>query len=99
MKIIAGSILAGFGLFTEVVNEWLSHYFFAVLNIAKGMMLEGGGSFRTPPAYTNPAPAFTGIDGYGIDIFIVTRVLIWAVFTVGIVLIAWGIRERPRQAQ
>jgi hypothetical protein len=99
MKIIAGSILAGFGLLTEVVNEWFSHYFFAVLNMAKGMMLEGGGSFRMPPAYTNPGLAFSGIDGYGIDIFIITRVLIWIVFALGITLIIWGIRERPQQAQ
>ena len=96
MKTIAGSILVGLSLLSEVLNEWASHFFFPLLNIAKGLMLEGGGSFRTPPAYTNPDITFTGIDGYGVGIFIVTRVIIWLVLALGIALVIWGLREKQK---
>ena len=96
MKKVAGSILVGFSLLSEVVNEWSSHFFFPLLNIAKGEMLEGGGSFRTPPAYTNPEIALTGIDGYGVGILIVTRVIIWLIFALGVALVIGGLREKQK---
>jgi hypothetical protein len=86
----------GISLLSEVLNEWASHFFFTLFNIAKGTMLEGGGSFRTPPAYANPDITLTGIDGYGIHIFIVTRVIIWLVFALGIALVAFGLLEKHK---
>jgi len=84
MKTIAGSILAGLSLLAEVVNEWLHHFFFAALNIAKGTMLEGGGSFSAPSFYAHPET---------VQIFTGTRIIIWIFMALGIVLVIWGVLE------
>jgi len=94
VKAVAGSILVGLSLLSEVLNEWFSHFFFPLLNMAKGAMLEGGGSFRTPPAYADPGPGLAGIDGFGVNIFVGTRVIIWLVFALGIAIMVWGLREK-----
>ncbi|MFO7968190.1 MAG: hypothetical protein R6U44_11390 [Archaeoglobaceae archaeon] len=83
MKIVAGSILTGLSLLAQVVNEWASHFFFAAFNLAKGMSLEGAGTF-SPGPYTDPA---------AVQIFVGTRVIIWVLMAVGIGLMAWGIKE------
>lgn len=84
MKTIAGSILVGLSLLAEVANEWLHHFFFAVFNIAKGTMLEGGGSFSAPPFYAHPET---------VQIFIGTRIIIWTFMVLGVVMIIWGLLE------
>ena len=89
MKIIAGSIISSLSLVAEVINEWASHYFYTFFTIAKGEALEGGGSFIPPSAYINSIA-----DGYGVDIFILTRILIWLFIAFGIALIVWGLREK-----
>lgn len=93
MKIIGGSLLAGFSLLAEVLNEWSSHFFYAVFQIAQGTMLGGAGIFRTPPQYANPGISMTDISGFGADIFILTRILIWVFMAIGMLLVAWGLRE------
>jgi hypothetical protein len=93
MKIIGGSLLTGFSLLAEVLNEWSSHFFYAVFQIAQGVMLEGAGRFRTPPQYTNSGISMTDIFGFGVDIFIVTRILIWVFMVTGVLLVVWGLRE------
>jgi hypothetical protein len=75
----------------EVANEWCSHVFYALFNIARGVSLEGGGRFTTPTPYANPA--MTGVDGFGVDILIFTRVIIWLFLAFGVALIVWGLRE------
>lgn len=92
MKVIAGSILAGLSLFAQVLNEWFSHFFYALFQIGRGVTLGGAGSFRTPPLYSNPTMA--DISGFGVDIFILTRILIWVFIALGILLIVWGLREK-----
>ena len=92
MKIISGSILASVSLFAEVINEWSSHYFFSALNIAQRISLEGGGEFSIPSAYTNPN--LIGINGYGIQIFILTRILLWVFIAFGVALLIWGLMEK-----
>jgi len=84
MKTIAGSILAGLSLLAEVVNEWLHHFFFAAFYIAKGTMLEGGGSFSAPPFYAHPE---------AVQIFTGTRIIIWIFMALGVVLVIWGLLE------
>lgn len=84
MKLVAGSILTGLSLLAEVVNAWASHFFFAAFKLAKGMSLEGGGSF-SPGPYPDPA---------AVQIFVGTRVLIWILMAIGIGLMAWGIKEQ-----
>ncbi|MEJ2265961.1 MAG: hypothetical protein P8X95_21145 [Anaerolineales bacterium] len=91
MKVIGGSILAGLSLFAEVLNEWFSHFFYALFQIARGMAL-GAGGFSTPPAYANPY--MSGVSGFGVQIFILTRILIWVFMALGILLVVWGLREK-----
>lgn len=91
MKIIGGTLLTGLSLLAEVLNEWLSHFFYAIFQIARGVTLGGAGSFRTPPLYSNPGMA--DVSGFGVDIFIVTRILIWVFMAMGILLVVWGLRE------
>lgn len=89
LKKIAGSILAGLSLIAEVVNEWLQHFFWAVANIGKGVNLSGGGSFQTPAEYAE-------VLSYPYDtlnIFILTRILLWIFIGFGILLIGWGLWE------
>lgn len=89
MKMIAGSILASLSLMAEMFNEWLSHFFFAAFNIAKGAMFTGAGNFVTPAIYA---------DAENVQIFIGTRIVIWLLFALGIALLIWGITERTSQA-
>ncbi len=89
MKVLSGSILTGLSLLAEVLNEWFSHFFFSAYQIAQGVMLQGGGSFSHPPQFT-----VGGIPGVGVNIFIVTRILIWVFIVLGVVLIIWGLREK-----
>lgn len=91
MKIIGGSLLTGLSLLAEILNEWFSHFFYALFQIARGINLGGAGSFRTPPLYSNPGMA--DVSGFGLDIFVVTRILIWVFMVTGVLLVAWGLRE------
>jgi len=34
-RTVAGAIMASIGLFTEVINEWLHHFFYAAFNLAE----------------------------------------------------------------
>ena len=90
MKIIGGSILAGLSLLTEILNEWLHHYFFAAYNVAKGISLEGSGSFDAGPY----ADAFM-LQGspQSFHLFIIVRIIIWLFIVGGVALIVWGLRE------
>jgi hypothetical protein len=88
MKMIAGSILASLGLMAEMLNEWLSHFFFAAFNIAKGTMFTGAGNFVTPAAYA---------DAENVQIFIGTRIVIWLLIALGFALLVWGIKEAISQ--
>lgn len=89
MKVLSGSILTGLSLLAEVLNEWFSRFFFSAYQIAQGVMLQGGGSFSHPPQFT-----VGGIPGVGVNILIVTRILIWVFIVLGVVLIIWGLREK-----
>lgn len=77
-KIIAGSILAGLGIIAQVLNQWLKHIFITLFYIAKGTMLQGGGSFTTPKIYTNLLSINSSIP---------TRITIWLIIIFGIALI------------
>jgi len=79
---IAGAIMASAGLFTEVLNEWLQHFFYAVYKIAESA--PEGGTYTSPP-YTNPE---------NVHIFMFTRIFIWLFIAFGIFLVAWGFKER-----
>lgn len=92
MKVIGGGILAGLSLFAQVINEWFSHFFYALFQIARGVALGGAGGFSTPPAYANPY--MSGVSGFGVQIFILTRILIWVFMAFGILLVVWGLREK-----
>ena len=85
MRIIGGSLLTGLGLLAEVINEWLRHAFFALYYIAKGIMLEGAGSFPGVRGYEAPE---------SVHLFAGTQILIWAAIVAGIVLLVQGIRMR-----
>jgi len=89
MKMIAGSILASLGLIAEMLNEWLSHFFFAAVNIAKGAMFTGAGNFVTPAIYA---------DAENVQIFIGTRIVIWLLIALGFTLLVWGIKESVSQS-
>jgi hypothetical protein len=89
LKIIAGSILSSMGLVAEVVNEWASHYFYTFFTIAKSEALKAGGPFTPPGIYIDSMA-----DGFGVNIFVLTRILIWLFIVVGIVLVVWGLREK-----
>lgn len=89
MKKVAGSILVSVSLLTEVVNEWMQHYFWAMANIAKGTSLLGGGSFETPARYAD----VLSYPYNSLNIFIITRVALWASICFGLVLIGWGLWE------
>jgi uncharacterized membrane protein len=78
MKKIAGSILIGFGLMAQVLNEWARHFFYAAFNMAKGIMLEGGGSFTAPAMYSDPTMVKLSIG---------TRILTWVIIVFGFGLI------------
>lgn len=86
-KLAAGSILSGLSITAAVFNAWAQHFFFTMFHIARGVSLEGAGSF-SPGSYGN-APEST-------QIFIGTRILIWVFIVVGIVLLAWGIWDEYR---
>lgn len=85
------------GAIAEVVNAWMSHFFWAFaniakgtnLNIAKGTNLGGGGQFSTPAEYADVL-SYPFVE---MNIFLGTRILIWAIILIGIGLIAWGIIE------
>lgn len=94
MKILSGSILSGLSLMAEVLNEWFSHFFFSAYHLARGMSLQGGGSFSAPLEYR-----IGNIEAYGVDIFLGTRVLIWAFMALGIALIVWGLRDRSQSPE
>jgi hypothetical protein len=87
LKKIAGSILTGISLLAEVVNEWMQHYFWAFANIAKGTSLLGGGSFDTPSRYAD----VLSFPYEPLNIFILTRVALWASIGFGLILIGWGL--------
>ncbi len=84
-KIIAGSILAGFGILAQVLSEWLKHIFVALFYAGKGSMLQGGGSFTTPVPYT----AFETIE-----LFMGTQVVIALAIIGGFSLIAYGLYRK-----
>ncbi len=77
------------GAIAEVVNAWMSHFFWAFANIAKGTNLGGGGQFSTPAEYADVL-SYPFVE---MNIFLGTRILIWAIILIGIGLIAWGIIE------
>lgn len=89
LKKVAGSILAGLSLLAEVVNEWMQHYFWAVANIAKGLGLVGGGGFETPGKYAD----VLSFPYDPMNIFSLTRVILWVFIAFGIILIGWGLWE------
>ena len=89
MKIIAGAIMASISLLAEMINEWAHHFFYAVFNIAKGA-LAGSSGYTISPPYTTPEQ---------VQIFIVTRIIIWIFIVFGIVLIIWGLREKKQNKQ
>lgn len=88
-KLMAGSILTGLSVTAAVINAWARHFFFTMFHIARGESLEGTGSFNPGP-YGN-APEAT-------QIFIGTRVLVWVLIVVGIIILVWGIRDEYRSA-
>jgi len=89
-KLIAGSVLAGFGTLAAVVNSWAPHFFFAQYHIARGTSLTGAGSFDPGPYGVAPA---------SVRPFIGTRLLIWAVVALGLGLVAWGILSDRRGSE
>ena len=88
-KLVAGSILTGLSVTAAVISAWAQHFFFAMFHIARGESLEGSGSFDPGP-YGN-APEAT-------QIFIGTRILVYVLIVVGIVLLVWGIWDEYRSA-
>ncbi|OKY77138.1 MAG: hypothetical protein BTN85_1784 [Candidatus Methanohalarchaeum thermophilum] len=81
--------MVGFGLLAEVINSWLPHFFWAVAHIGRGLSLLGGGQFTAPSRYGE----FLNAPFNSINIFIGTRILIWAIIITGLALIVWGIIE------
>ena len=89
MKIIAGAIIASISLFTEMMNEWLHHFFYAMMNIAKGTLALSSGYTIVSP-YNTPEQ---------VDIFLIARIIIWVFVALGILLIIWGLWERTPRLQ
>ena len=79
---LAGAIIASAGLFTEVLNEWLQHFFYAVYKIAESAPAAGT---TTSPPYTTPE---------NVHIFMFTRIFIWLFIAFGVFLVVWGFKER-----
>jgi hypothetical protein len=85
MKKIAGSIMVGFGVLTKVISEWSRHFFYAVFNIAKGTMLQGGGSFTVPSMYSDPTL---------VTVSTITNILIWLTIIFGLGLIVIDLKHK-----
>jgi len=86
-RTVAGAIMASIGLFTEVISEWLPHFFYATFKIAEGTLAGGSGYVISPP-YTSPE---------NVQIFLVTRIFIWLFIAFGIFLVVWGLKEGKEQ--
>ena len=89
-KLIAGSILTGFGTLAVVVSSWAQHFFFTQYHIARGTSLQGAGEFSPGPYGTDPA---------AVQLFLGTRVLLWIVVLLGLALIVWGIWEAHQNGE
>ena len=85
---IAGASMASIGLFTEVISEWLPHFFYVSFKIAEGTLAAGRGNYVISPPYTSPE---------GVQILLLTRIFIWLFIAFGIFLVVWGLREKERQ--
>lgn len=86
-KMISGSVLAGFGTLAAVISSWARHFFFTQYHIARGTSLDGAGEF-------DPGPY--GIAPESVQLFLGTRLLLWSVIVIGLLLVVWGIREDYR---
>lgn len=84
-KMLPGSLLTGFGLLAIVANAWAQHFFFTQFHIARATTLEATGEF-------NPGTYLAGPEA--VELFIVTRILLWGVTLFGLLLVAWGIWEQ-----
>lgn len=82
-KLLAGSIMTGFGVLGAVLDAWASHLFFTMFHVAKAQAIESTGSF-SPGPYSSPTET---------SIFLGIRVVLWAVILVGLVLVSWGIGD------
>jgi hypothetical protein len=87
VKIIAGSIISGIGLLTEMLSEWLHLFFYAAFKIAEGTLAAGSSGYIINPPYNNPE---------NVQIFLGTRIIIWLFIIFGVFLIVWGLREGKR---
>jgi hypothetical protein len=83
-KTISGSVLTGFGTLAVVISSWARHFFFTQYHIARGTSLEGAGEFAPGPYGTAPE---------SVQLFLGTRLLLWSVIGIGLLLVVWGIRE------
>lgn len=88
MRSVAGSIMVGFSLVAQVLNEWMRHFFFVGYNLAKGAMLEGGGSFTAPPIYSDPAT---------VNISLLVRIILWVVMIFGFVIFLSGLEDTDKK--
>lgn len=89
-KMIAGSILTGFGTLAVVISSWARHFFFTQYHIARGTSLEGAGDF-------DPGPY--GIGPEAVRLFLGTQLLLWVVILFGLSLVVWGVWENYRTLQ
>lgn len=80
----SGSILADFGTFSLIVSSWTRHFFFTLYHIVRGTSLEGVGEFN---------PGQYGAGSASVDLFVGTRLLVWAVVHAGLALVAWEVWE------
>lgn len=85
-KMISGSVLAGFGTLAAVISSWARHFFFTQYHIARGTS-RWRGEF-------DPGPY--GIAPESVQLFLGTRLLLWSVIVIGLLLVVWGIREDYR---
>lgn len=67
-RVLAGGIMLSVGVFSQMLNEWLRHLFVVYFYMAKGSMLEGGGSFT-------PLPEHSSLEL--VTISLGTQILIW----------------------
>jgi hypothetical protein len=86
-KLIAGSILTGFGTLAAVVSSWAKHFFFTQFHIARGTSLQGAGEFSPGPYGNSPET---------VQLFLGTRLLLWGVVLIGLALVIWGVWEDHR---